>query len=86
MEADVSWALGQNKRDDLPDPVAATLEFYNLFVKMFGEKEVLAAANATLQAPKNSVGGLATRSPVEIGEFVASPSPNPYYLFPEPGD
>ena len=27
------------------------------------------------------MGGLATRSPVEIGEFVASPSPNPYYLF-----
>ena len=81
MEADVSWALGQNKHDDLPDPVAATQDFYNLFVKMFGQKEVLAAANVTLQAPKNSVGGLATRSPVEIGEFVASPSPNPYYLF-----
>ncbi|HEY3840282.1 MAG TPA: hypothetical protein VGL72_27100 [Bryobacteraceae bacterium] len=81
MEADVTWSLGQNKRDDIPDPVAATLEFYQLFVKMFGEKEVLAAANATLLAPKNSVGGLATRSPVEIGEFVASPSPNPYYLF-----
>jgi hypothetical protein len=81
MEADVSWALGQDKRDDLPDPIAATLDFYNLFVKMFGQKEVLAAANATLQAPKNSVGGLATRSPVEIGEFVSSPSPNPYYLF-----
>jgi len=81
MEADVSWALGQNKQDNLPDPVAATLDFYNLYVKIFGQKEVLAAANATLQAPKNSVGGLATRSPVEIGEFVASPSPNPYYLF-----
>ncbi len=81
MEADVSWALGQNKQDNLPDPVASTLDFYNLFVKIFGEKEVLAAANVTLLAPKNSVGGLATRSPVEIGEFVASPSPNPYYLF-----
>ena len=81
MEADVSWSLGQNKQDNLPDPVEATLDFYKLFVKMFGEKEVLAAANVTLQAPKNSVGGLATRSPVEIGEFVASPSPNPYYLF-----
>jgi hypothetical protein len=81
MEADVSWALGQNKRDDLPDPVKATKSFYDLLVKMFGQKEVLAAANATLLAPKNSVGGLATRSPVEIGEFVMSPSPNPYYLF-----
>ena len=81
MEADVMWALGQNKPEDLPDPAVSTLEFYKLFVKMFGEKEVLAAANATLQAPKNSVGGLATRSPVEIGEYVASPSPNPYYLF-----
>jgi hypothetical protein len=81
MEADVSWALGQNKRDDLPDPVAATKEIYDLFVKMFGKQQVFDAANATLQAPKNSVGGLATRSPVEIGEFVASPSPNPYYLF-----
>jgi hypothetical protein len=83
MEADVSWALGQDKRDDLPDPVAATKKLYDLFAEkeMFGEKEVLAAASATLQAPKNSVGGLATRSSVEIGEFVASPSPNPYYLF-----
>ncbi|HEY4089570.1 MAG TPA: hypothetical protein VGM43_26770, partial [Bryobacteraceae bacterium] len=81
MEADVAWSLGQNKRDDLADPVAATLDFYNLYVKMFGQQAVSAAANATLRAPKNSVGGLATRSPVEIGEYVASPSPNPYYLF-----
>jgi hypothetical protein len=83
MEADVSWALGQNKQDDLPDPVAATRKLYDLFAQkdMFGTNEVLAAATATLQAPKNSVGGLATRSAVEIGEFVASPSPNPYYLF-----
>jgi hypothetical protein len=81
MEADVSWALGQNKVDNLPDPVAATKEVYDLFVEMFGRQQVYDAANATLQAPKNSVGGLATRSPVEIGEFVASPSPNPYYLF-----
>jgi hypothetical protein len=48
---------------------------------MFGALQVREAASATLKAPKNSVGGLATRSPVEIGEFVASPSPNPYYLF-----
>ncbi len=81
MEADVSWALGQNKRDDLPDPVAATKDVYDLFVTMFGKQQVFDAANATLRAPKNSVGGLATRTPVEIGEFVMSPSPNPYYLF-----
>jgi hypothetical protein len=81
MEADVMWSLGQNKPDDLPDPAATTLDFYNFFVTMFGKQQVEAAANATLQAPKNSVGGLATRTPVEIGEFVRSPSPNPYYLF-----
>ena len=81
MEADVSWTLGQNKPDDLPEPVNATHQLYTLFVQMFGEKQVRDAASATLKAPKNSVGGLATRSPVEIGEFVASPSPNPYYLF-----
>jgi hypothetical protein len=81
MEADVSWALGQNKRDDLPDPVAATKDVYDLFVTMFGKQQVFDAANATLRALKNSVGGLATRTPVEIGEFVMSPSPNPYYLF-----
>jgi hypothetical protein len=81
MEADVSWVLGQNKPDDLPDPVAATRQVYDLFVNMFGKQAVFEAANATLHAPKNSVGGLATRTPVEIGEFVASPSPNPYYLF-----
>jgi len=78
----VSWTLGQNKPDDLPEePVDATHDLYKKFVEMFGELQVRAAANVTLQAPKNSVGGLATRSPVEIGEFVASPSPNPYYLF-----
>ncbi len=81
MEADVTWSLGQNKRDDLPDPVAATKDVYDLFVEMFGKQQVFDAANATLQAPKNSVGGLATRSPVEIGEYVTAPSPNPYYLF-----
>ncbi|HWE53597.1 MAG TPA: hypothetical protein VG273_27655 [Bryobacteraceae bacterium] len=81
MEADVSWTQGLDKPDDLPEPVEATHELYKLFVKMFGEPQVRAAASATLHAPKNSVGGLATRSPVEIGEFVASPSPNPYYLF-----
>lgn len=81
MEADVSWALGQNQKDDLPDPAAATEDLYNLFVQMFGRNEVRAAAEATLQAPKNTVGGLATRTPVEVGEYVASPSPNPYYMF-----
>ena len=81
MEADVTWALGQNQKDDLPDPAAATEDFYKLLVQMFGRNEVRAAAAATLQAPKNSVGGLATRTPVEVGEYVASPSPNPYYMF-----
>jgi hypothetical protein len=81
MEADVSWTQGSDKPDDVPEPVEATHDLYKKFVEMFGALQVQAAASATLKAPKNSVGGLATRSPVEIGEFVASPSPNPYYLF-----
>ena len=81
MEADVSWTQGLDKPDDVPEPVEAAHDLYKKFVEMFGEPQVRDAASATLKAPKNSVGGLATRSPVEIGEFVASPSPNPYYLF-----
>ena len=83
MEADVAWTLGQNKPYDIVEPVKATQDLYDLFAKegMFGKQAVHDAAIATLEAPKNSVGGLATRHAVEIGEFVASPSPNPYYLF-----
>jgi hypothetical protein len=81
MEADVCGALGLAKPADLPDPEGAALDLYKLFVKAFGEKEVLAAANTVLHAPKNSVGGLASRAEVDIGSYIASPSPNPYFLF-----
>jgi hypothetical protein len=81
MEADVSWTQGLDKPDDVPEPTEAAHDLYTKFVEMFGAPQVQGAASVTLQAPKNSVGGLATREPVEIGEFVASPSPNPYYLF-----
>ena len=52
MEADVSFVLGRSKPADLPDPAAATRDLYNLFVKMFGEKEVVAAAENVLRMPK----------------------------------
>ena len=81
MEADVCGALGLAKPADLPDPAGAALDLYRLLVKAFGEKEVLAGANAVLHAPKNSVGGLAQRAEVDIGSYIASPSPNPYFLF-----
>ena len=81
MEADVMAVIGLSKPTDLPDPVAATRAFYDLFVKMFGEKEVVAAATATLSAPKNSIGGLATRANVEVGPYITNPSPNPLTLF-----
>ncbi len=81
MEGHVSLALAAAKPADLPDPAAATRDLYNLFVKMFGEKDVLAAAAAVLHTPKNSVGGLAKRADVEVGLFVSAPSPNPYMLF-----
>ncbi|HEX3747878.1 MAG TPA: hypothetical protein VHW09_28280 [Bryobacteraceae bacterium] len=81
MEADVCAALGQAKPNDLPDPSGAAVELYKEFVKIFGAKEVAAAADTTLHAPKNSAGGLATRADVEIGSYVRSPSPNPYFLF-----
>ena len=81
MEGHVSLALAASKPADLLDPAAATRELYNLFVKMFGEKDVLAAAATVLHTPKNSVGGLAKRADVEVGLFVSAPSPNPYMLF-----
>ncbi len=81
MEADVSWTLGLDKPDKLPEPADSANLLYQTFVKLFLPQPVFDAAQATLKAPKNSVGGLATRYPVEVGEFVQSPSPNPYYLF-----
>jgi hypothetical protein len=81
MESDVSMTFARAKPPDLPDGAAAALDLYNFFVKLFGEKEVLAAAGAVLRIPKNSVGGLAKRADVEIGTYIASPSPNPFLLF-----
>lgn len=81
MEADVSSVLARPKAAELPDPSVSARELYDLFVKMFGEKEVTAAASAVLHAPKNSVGGLATRADVSIGTYSRVPSPNPYLMF-----
>ncbi len=81
METGVSESLAKGKPKDLPDPRGASMDLYNLFVKNFGEKEVLAAAAKTLAAPKNSVGGLAQRAEVLIGTYQSQPSPNPYMLF-----
>ncbi|MGC9971950.1 MAG: hypothetical protein ABSE56_15330 [Bryobacteraceae bacterium] len=81
MESGVSLSLARSKPEDLPDPKAASLDLYNLFVKSFGEKEVLAAATALLHTPKNSMGGLAKRAEVAIGTYQSAPSPNPFLLF-----
>jgi hypothetical protein len=81
MESHVSLSLARSKPEDLPDPKAASLDLYNLFVKSFGEKEVLAAATTLLHTPKNSMGGLAQRAEVVIGAYQAAPSPNPFLLF-----
>lgn len=81
MEADVCLMLTAAKPADLPEPTAAALDLYNLFVKMFGEKEVLAAAGKVLHTPKNSVGGLAKRADVAIGTYHLAPHPSPYLLF-----
>jgi hypothetical protein len=80
IEADVALTAQRSKPADPPDPLASALDFYNLFVKMFGEKDVLAAAADTLRAPKNSMGGLRTRAEVEVGTHFAQ-SPDPYMLF-----
>jgi hypothetical protein len=80
MEAAVALTMERSKPADFQEPLAAALDLYNLFVKMFGEKEVLAAAADTLRAPKNSMGGLAPRAEVEVGTYFAQ-SPNPYMLF-----
>jgi hypothetical protein len=83
MEAHVSSVLARSKPAELPDPFVSARELYDLFMKnqMFGEKEVAAAATAVLHAPKNSVGGLATRAEVSIGTYSRVPSPNPYLMF-----
>ncbi|MFN8006020.1 MAG: hypothetical protein U0V70_03105 [Terriglobia bacterium] len=81
MEADVILFLEAGKPADLPDPTATAVEMYNLLVKMFGEKEVLAAAGKVLRTPKNSVGGLAKRADVAIGPYFMLPHPSPYLLF-----
>lgn len=81
IEADVSMVLARAKPSDLPNPASASLDLYNTFVKIFGEKEVAAAASTVLHTPKNSVGGLATRAEVSIGTFESAGSPNPYLLF-----
>src|SRR6266852_8089597 len=81
MEAYVSSVLARSKPAELPDPSVSARELYDLFVKMFGEKDVVAAATAVLHAPKNSVGGLATRAEVAIGTYSRTPSPNPYLMF-----
>ncbi len=81
MEADLCLVLAAAKPADLPEPTAATLDQYNFFVKMFGEKEVLAAAGRVLHTPKNSVGGLAKRADVAIGPYFMAPHPSPYVLF-----
>jgi hypothetical protein len=80
IEAEVALTAQRSKPVNPPDPLASALDFYSLFVKMFGEKEVLAAAVDTLRAPKNSIGGLRTRIDVEVGTYFGQ-SPNPYMLF-----
>jgi hypothetical protein len=81
MELVVSLSLAHSKPEDLPDPKAASLDLYNLFVKSFGEKEVLAAATTLLHTPKNSMGGLARGAEVAIGPYQSASSPNPFLLF-----
>jgi len=81
MEADVNLVNAKAKPADLPNPMVATKELYDQFVKMFGEKEVLDAAAAVLHAPKNSMGGLAPRAEVSIGSYSRAPSPNPMLMF-----
>jgi hypothetical protein len=81
MEADVSLVNAKAKPADLPDPVVATRELYDQLAKMFGEKEVLAAATEVLRAPKNSMGGLSPRVEVSIGSYMPRASPNPMMMF-----
>jgi len=79
MQAEVMLEFARSKPADLPDPTAATLDSYNLFVKMFGEKEVVAAADSVLHTPKNSMGGLATRADVTVGVYEGLPNPTHFY-------
>jgi hypothetical protein len=81
MELVVSLSLARSKPEDLPDPKAASLDLYNLFVKSFGEKEVLAAATTFLHTPKDSMGGLARGAEVAIGPYQSASSSNPFLVF-----
>lgn len=81
MEADVSLVNAKAKPADLPDPMVATRQLYDQFVKMFGEKEVIAASAEVLHASKNSMGGLSPRVEVSIGSYMPRASPNPMLMF-----
>ncbi len=81
MESVVSLSLARSKPEDLPDPKAASLGLHNVFVKSFGEREVLAAATALLHTPKDSMGGLAKGAKVAIGTYQSASSGNPLLLF-----
>jgi hypothetical protein len=81
MEADVSLVNAKSKPAEIPEPVGAAKELYEQFVKMFGEKEVLASASKVLYAPKNSMGGLTPRAEVSVGSYTRAPSPAPMLLF-----
>jgi hypothetical protein len=69
------------KVDDMPvEPLEASRGMYDSFVEMFGEKPVEEAARKAMLAPKNSVGGLASKAKIEIGAMIGE-SPDPYMHF-----
>ena len=86
MEADVSWSLGQNKRDDLPDPVAATLDFYNLFVKMFGQQAGIGGRECDVAGAEEFRWRAGHALPGRDRRIRRVAVPEPVLSLPEPGD
>jgi hypothetical protein len=81
MEGDVALVEARSKPEELPDARQASFSLYSQFVKMFGEKAVLAAASSALHAKKNAMGGLAPRVQYDVGMFAGGSSPNPVMQF-----
>lgn len=81
MERDVSLQLERPHPATLPDTFAATKSLYDLFVRMFGQEHVEAAAGKVLRLRKNADGVLAEPAEIEVGTYRPMPNLNPYMAF-----
>ena len=67
LEARVSTRLGEAQTADIPDCQVETVALYGTLARIFGAREVAAAAAAVLAAPKSPWGDLATAADLDLG-------------------